>query len=90
MHRGYHALARGVKTHRYTLACERTLPDEPLRPFVFDDDADPYQQRPLGLADPDVPDEELLGLLTDALARADDPWARDGVMADLIAETARG
>ncbi len=84
--RDYIPLARGWKTHRYTLALRIDRRDHSLiKSLFFDDLHDPYQQVNLSLSDHPEIVKELCWQMGQKLKEIEDPWYTERVLGDLIA-----
>lgn len=83
--RGYIPLARGWKTHRYTLALRIDRRDcNLIKSLLFDDLQDPYQQINLPLSEHPEIVKELCRQMGQKLKEIEDPWYTEKVLSDLI------
>lgn len=83
--RDYIPLARGWKTHRYTLALRIDRKDRSLvKSLLFDDLHDPYQQVNLPLSEHPEIVKELCRQMGQKLKEIEDPWYTEKVLSDLI------
>ena len=80
----YFPLARGLKTHNYTIALHINRDYTLSQVQLFDDLKDPYQMHNLSLEDKPEIVKELLTELGKELKRIDDPWYQKNVLSNLI------
>ena len=78
-------MARGIKTHRYTLSLTVDKENKQLKEILlFDDLDDPYQMNNIDWNTRPQLKRQLLIQLGQLLKKHDDPWYKDGILKDLI------
>ncbi len=83
--RTYVPVARGIKTHRYTLSLTIDKENKQLKEvLLFDDLDDPYQMHHIDWNTRPELKRQLLKQLGQLLKKHDDPWYKDGILKDLI------
>ena len=83
--RTYVPVARGIKTHRYTLSLTVDKKNKQLKEILlFDDLDDPYQMNNIDWNTRPQLKRQLLIQLGQLLKKYDDPWYKDGILKDLI------
>ena len=81
----YFPVARGIKTHRYTMSLTIDRQTKELKEVqLFDDEKDPYQMHNLPWQENKETVAELSRLMVPLLKEADDPWYREKILNDLI------
>ena len=81
----YFPSSRGFKSARYTLALYIDRKDHKLvRSLLFDDERDPYQMNNLPLEQNREVVQELCTEMGKVLKEIDDPWYKEGILADMI------
>lgn len=80
----YFPIARGIKTHRYTLELAINKKYELVGTKFFDDDQDPYQLNNLPVDKNDPKVQALLKEMAYWLKHSDDPWFQQGVLSDWL------
>jgi hypothetical protein len=81
----YFPVARGIKTHRYTMSLTIDRQTKELKEVqLFDDEKDPYQMHNLPWQENKETVAELSRLIVPLLKEADDPWYREKILNDLI------
>jgi len=83
--KSYIPIARGWKTHRYTLALYIDRKTRKLvRSLLFDDLKDPYQQHNLSLSQHKEIVEELCRQMGQKLKEIEDPWYTERILGEMI------
>jgi len=80
----YFALARGIKTHHYTLELMVDRNNKLKATKFFNDDEDPYQMNNLPMDKNNPVVQQLLNEMAYWLKHSDDPWYKQGVLNDWI------
>ncbi len=80
----YFPIARGIKTHHYTLELAINKNYELVGTKFFDDDADPYQLNNMSVDKNDPRVRELLAEMAFWLKHSEDPWSEKRVLSDWI------
>ncbi|TRX71886.1 sulfatase [Carboxylicivirga sp. M1479] len=80
----YFPIARGIKTHQYTLELTINRDYQLKGTRLYNDDVDPYQLNNLSVDKNDPIVEHLLAELASELKRSNDPWYQNKVLADWI------
>lgn len=79
----YFPIARGIKTHRYTMAVTIDRNKKLKEVLLFDDLKDPYQMHPLQGKELKRTSKRLYKEMLPLLKKADDPWYRDGIYGEV-------
>jgi len=80
----YFPVARGIKTHRYTMAITIDQQKQVKEVLLFDDKKDPYQLQSLDVEKYPKLFKKLTKQMSGLLQKADDPWYREKILSDLI------
>ena len=80
----YFPAARGVKTATHTLSITIDRQKQVKEVLLFDDANDPYQMEPLSHKEHPELFAALCKEMASLLKRADDPWAREQILKELI------
>ena len=81
----YFPVARGIKTHRYTMSLTIDRQTKELKEvLLFDDEKDSYQMHNLPWQENKEIVAELSRLMVPLLKEADDPWYKEKILNDLI------
>jgi len=80
----YFPVARGVKTHEYTLELVINRKNELVKTQFFNDNEDPYQLTNLPVDKNDPVVQQLLQEMAYWLKHSDDPWKEQKILADWI------
>lgn len=80
----YFPIARGIKTHQYSLELAINKKYELVSTKFFDDENDPYQVNNLPVDKNDPIIQDLLKEMAYWLKHSDDPWFKQGVLSDWI------
>lgn len=80
----YFPVARGVKTHKYSLELKINKKKELEATQFFNDDKDPYQLENLTFDKNNEDVKKLLKELAYWLKRSNDPWYKEKILSDLI------
>lgn len=84
MVQSYFPVARGIKTHQYTLELVIDKDHQLKATRLYNDDADPYQinNLPVDKHSPEV--KKLLQEMAYWLKHSDDPWYKEKILNDWI------
>jgi len=82
--RSYFPIARGIKTHRYTMAITIDRKKQVREILLFDDKNDPYQMNNLPVEKNKKLFESLCKQMSALLKTANDPWYRERILSDII------
>lgn len=77
-------IARGIKTHKYTLSIKINKKQQIQQILFFDDEKDPYQMNNLSIDEHSAEFKELCSLMATLLKKADDPWYSEKILGDII------
>ncbi len=80
----YFPLARGIKTHHYTLELQINKDHELVATKFFNDDKDPYQLTNLSVDREDPIVQHLLEEMAYWLRQSNDPWYQQQILSDWI------
>lgn len=80
----YFPIARGIKTHRYTMAITIDRQKQVKEILLFDDKKDPYQMQPLDADKNKKIFKQLTKEMGKLLKKADDPWYREKILSAII------
>jgi arylsulfatase A-like enzyme len=80
----YFPIARGIKTHRYTMAITIDRQKQVKEILLFDDKKDPYQMQPLDADKNKKIFKQLTKEMGKLLKKADDPWYKEKVLPAII------
>lgn len=80
----YFPVARGIKTHDYTLAITINRDKKIKEVLLFDDKNDPYQLNPLDAKQNQKLYKKLTKQMGVLLKKANDPWFRERILSDVI------
>jgi arylsulfatase A-like enzyme len=80
----YFPIARGIKTHRYTMAITIDRQKKLKEIILFDDKNDPYQVQPLNYTHHKRLFRRLTQQMSRLLQQANDPWHREQVLSELF------
>jgi arylsulfatase A-like enzyme len=80
----YFPVARGIKTHEYTLELVIDRNKQLKSTLLFNDNKDPYQMNNLAVDKNDPVVKELLKEMAYWLKKSDDPWYSERILSDWI------
>ena len=81
----YFPVARGIKTHRYTMSLTIDRKTKELKEvLLFDDQKDPYQMQNLPWQENKEIVSDLCKQMVPLLEEADDPWYKEQILKELI------
>ena len=80
----YFPVARGIKTHHYSLELEIDKNHNLKATKFFNDEKDPYQMNNLAVEWDDPVVQKLLREMAYWLKHSDDPWYQEKILSDLI------
>lgn len=84
MVRGFFPVARGIKTHKYSMEIAITREYKIDRVLIFDDVNDPYQMNNIPYKENPELFLELCEILREKLDEADDVWFRDDILGKIL------
>lgn len=77
-------MARGIKTHKYTLSIKIDKKQQIQQILFFDDEKDPYQMKSLSIDEYKTEFNKLCTQMATLLKNANDPWYTQKILGDII------